>query len=439
MTKAVWTSGAPQVKGMTADAFGVQVQPRRSVVNPGSVSVVQYRDQVIDRSIGALVENNAAATMFDLASANFVSLTPAVCGAVDAQGVPAWVGNGVCVLEATHKRGAAWGRRNVEFPCTRAGGQTFDTIRFNQSADPTSLRHHVITSLYAAISGKSPSADTCDLFSSANYGVTKSATLNPNMIFDSSKFSFLTFSNGGANSAYFIGPRHALYANHTAGNYGTVTVRRKDGSFQTVNRLAQYAIPRTDFAMGIFDADVIGIDYAKLMPSSFVQKANSPTWDLTGNVPTFLNFPVLMLHYNPGQASSTPYPISTTHSRHLRVGQLLRNQQVRDLQNWPNWVYVPGTSDIAESVGWNSDIREPEASKWSSLAYGGDSSSPVFMWVNGEPVLLSCFYGATSGPFFPTMQPYINTIMNQLATQAGISSPNYSANWADLSMFPSYP
>jgi hypothetical protein len=73
---------------------------------------------------------------------------------------------------------------------------------------------------------------------------------------------------------------------------------------------------------------------------------------------------------------------------------------------------------------------DTEFQSWSSAIVGGDSNGPVFIPINGLPVLLHCMNYANGGAFYPANSAAIQAAMTSLG--AG------SLSYADLSSFASY-
>lgn len=427
--RAVWAQDALIAKGMDASEFEVATSGFTTTVQ-GSTTLILDGDRKIDRSTNSVVETTGTVAPIGDTQAAFDSLTPAICTISPQGGQVNYVSNGRCQIQCTSPKGSGYGRRVCELVVQRETAVVQNIVRFNESNDPSSLRAHLISELYALVNGKSPSAATCDLFTAASYSDPFSATLNPNFVADASKFSFQSFSHASASACFFIGPRHAIYARHTTGNYATVTVRRKDGSFQTVHRLKSWDM-LNDFEIAVFDADVTGIDYATLLPQTAFSKLNVAGWQLDLAGLSNLNIPMFSLRYNPGQA---PFSVIDTPFRHFRLSSLA----AVSTDTRAGYV-IPGTSEQCQVAWWDlGPIPDPAAEAWKTPAYGGDSSSGVFMQINGSPVLVSTLYSANNGPWIPQLQPYLADVMNALAAQVGIAPSNYAPIWADLSMFPSY-
>jgi hypothetical protein len=76
---------------------------------------------------------------------------------------------------------------------------------------------------------------------------------------------------------------------------------------------------------------------------------------------------------------------------------------------------------------------------WDSTGIGGDSSSPMFLVINGEPVLFSTYWNAWGGSDIAAYKTAIEQIMNDLATaQADPDAGTYALSHPDLSGFNFY-
>lgn len=427
---------APKALGALAENIELVANAHTKVSVPGTALTVYEQDRVVARTTNTVLE--ATFDVDNIALGNpepmqYESKTPGVCSVDYQTGEVSQVTNGVCTIAGSALRGAAWGSREVTQAVSKTSSATVNTVRMDAAnpAYPNSLRRHLVEVIYGAITGKTPGAATQVQYSSltktAPYAAIKNTALFlPDLDLDCVNF---TGSNG-----YFVGifisRRHMLHSWHTEGAYASVTVRRNDGTFQTLTRVSRINLG-ADLGISYYSTDVTGIAFATL-PAEFDLDRKIPGLRVESYLAPSVAVPFLTLRMNPGQSGKTG-TIINSESRKLIISHLVYSLS--------NVAPVPGfPAQIARNCTSMQWTIWPEgcagiARNWGSAIYGGDSSSPMFLPIAGVPVFFSMHYSASGGPWLPSFVPVLPAIMNSMATAAGESNPNYTLRIADLSSF----
>jgi hypothetical protein len=195
----------------------------------------------------------------------------------------------------------------------------------------------------------------------------------------------------GANTraGTLISPRHIAMANHYLIADGT-TIRfiKMDGTVVGMTLTTSMQVGTTDIRIGVLSADVpAGISFAKVMPKTAGSK-----------------LPSLSYSY--------------------RIPAVAFDQEekalITELAGMDSWM-----------IGW-SPLGGARLAFYEDLI-GGDSGSPLFLIIGGEPVLLTTWLmgGGGAGPSFITNYDAINAAMTTLGG-------GYQLTDADLSGFTTY-
>lgn len=256
------------------------------------------------------------------------------------------------------------------------------------------------------IAGKSPGAATQDVWSSASYTGTLSATPNPTNAFAAlmpqlACVSFTSSRHGRIFPAVLLGARVAVCADHVGHQVGdTLTWRRTDGSFASSTVAERYSLEMygtpADMGLLLLSTAVTGVPFGRTLPADvFDWFPGLDLWRGRGIMDGRNNAYVTVLAWmaNAGTGPDTPTGtnIINTDSPHLRLARI-------------RWLYSstliatqPAGTSLATVVSSAMPAGDPAAA-WSQLAYGGDSSAPYFMVTPSGPALLVHLWSATAGP-----------------------------------------
>lgn len=290
-----------------------------------------------------------------------------------------------------------------------------------------SLGKHCFDALLAMISGKSPGTTNQAYFLTNNGDPDNPiATLNPDRFcasVDLSATSMMRESFGGTDIVpmMLISNQHCIYADHVNFFIGEkVTFMRADGSFQTTTVADLTLVPmlgesESDMGLAYLADPIIGISPYKCMPTGW-EAIYAPQL-MPANANT-VSFPVLrkMMHDN-NDVSASWSGISGIY--HFEDFDEIRPYKFHD------------TFAYTEFTGWTNE--------WNV----GDSSSPVFLIINGEPILIS--YGGAveglGGDAGDSISEHKADIETAMDTQAGSPAGTYiidTLNASELSAFNTY-
>jgi hypothetical protein len=219
----------------------------------------------------------------------------------------------------------------------------------------------------------------------------------------------------GIHRVSAITPHHAIGASHFGPQVGDV-IYFCDQNNQTVARTVS---ARADLGG---DTDCCIVRFSEALPASVAKYRTLPsTWQdyapiNKNNQPAFdtrcFNWPIVLTsHYRwdagwSGQRSGRFAYIA-------QVYRLAQNSAV-------NFVLFRATAEFANYTGEESGIR------------GGDSGGPCFFIINGELVLVHCFFGGNGGPYHPSFLSQINAALDTL----GPGGQTYET--VDLSAFTNF-
>jgi hypothetical protein len=233
-----------------------------------------------------------------------------------------------------------------------------------------------------------------------------------------------TAANGMAGTA--ISPRHVVFAQHWY-VLNNATMRFVTQDNQVITRTLKNSVyvgastganKWTDINIGILDADLPeSITPAKILPA-----------DWTDYFPT----------------TSSTNSLGTTHlNALLRFPILYLDQEEKALVG--EWMYTRLANVSANNyphMGWVPPAVNSTRRLLYELPISGDSGNPNFAIVNGETVLLFCFYGAGGGPDLSQYKTEIEAAMATLSNGQGLSvgeitngNTPYTLSIADLSGF----
>lgn len=349
----------------------------------GSTGVDRVRDLVI---------TSVSDGFFSEASPTFSSLDPSVA-TIDHMGLTTRVSDGYARLRVQF--GLMY-LRQFSVQIARTIGDPVTTT-FKEFVTG-SLARHMCDQIDARIAGKTFAANG-DVYSSKAPWVRSTGFWAADV--DLTCASPWNNAMGENRAGTLVTPRHALVARH----YGTYSPGEVY-TFVTMGNVAHqmtvdsvYVCPSSDTTILRFSTDApAGITFAKVMPySTLIVKAPSMTrgYSDPGAVPG------LVLNQTERGSVSDFYPnIATT---------------TMGVNGRP-------TAVEARSDFWNGPVV-------------GDSGNPVFLLVNGQPVLLTTW---TSGGFGGGPNYVTQAVQDEINTGLTTLGGGYQLTTADLSGFPSY-
>ena len=272
-----------------------------------------------------------------------------------------------------------------------------------------SLSEHASNQMDALILGKIEGATTQEYWQSNNSNVNAPvATLNPDRFVSSIDLSALSAMRTGQTQDKFpvslISPNHAITTTHTTTAVGQKLVfMLADTSFAIVT-VDAVSVLGDDLSIAYFSTPVIGVTPFKVMATDWEMYAPTLRDAITIGIP---RLPILSKRYNdPLGADVSWMAIAAIHRLYLQI------------------VHKDAPPVFGDTLAWYNE------------ATGGDSGSPIFMVVNGEPILITHHTTVDQGTDFAARAIEINTAMNDLA---GTAQGTYALVHPDLTEFNTYP
>lgn len=277
----------------------------------------------------------------------------------------------------------------TQVPCN-IGSQKSVATAFNGGVDwrVGSLARHCTDQINGLIAGKTD----LNVFDIATWASTpasfpRNADCWANGI-DLSCASPWNSQSGSIRAGTLVSKRHVVFANHEGfylNNGATITFVTPDSQAVVREVIASQRVGTTDIHVGLLGEDVPqGIAFAKVLPSNW-----SAYMSLTGGGFNRLFVPVLWLNQT-----------ETAAIRHLpSLGQSASTDA-------PGGVYANYSQAIATN----------------------DSGNPMFLVINGEPVLLACQFTPGAGPHLAHHATAVNAAMSALGG-------GYQLTTVDLSAF----
>jgi hypothetical protein len=360
------------------------------VVSGGSTTTATTQDMTVNRTTGATTVTDwrwgYIASPYNLASvtvtrtADPALLTPS---GTDPQ-LWTWTGNGNVLLTMSTETSTY--RTNVTN--TTSTGQTVDVWASNVAG---SLRAHVDAQIDSRISGltastaaplwttRTPSTSTY-VRNTGCWGAT--IDLTPHAAYNSQTVAY----QPGVGGITLISPRHVIGAAHTGFPIAGVTYHFVTADNVVCSRTvtASVRIGTTDIQVGILNADVdAGIDFCRVLPDTWATK------------------------------------LPTLATRAVACARINREQKL--------------SVHVLSSLSSFATMLAPSGDRaaFGIQAVSGDSSSPLFLVVNNEMVLLSTLYSASGGPSISANRAAINAAMTSLGG-------GYALTDADLSSFTTF-
>jgi len=215
--------------------------------------------------------------------------------------------------------------------------------------------------------------------------------------------------SGGVTRVSAITPFHAIGASHYGPEVGDV-IYFCDQNNQTVYR----TVSAINDLGGSTDCRIVR--FSEALPSTVAKYKTLPSnWENyspNSGVTRCLNWPIILTsHYR----WDSEWPAQRS-GRFAYIAQVYNLPQAISV----NFILFRATDEFVNYSGIESGIR------------GGDSGGPCFFIINGELVLVHCFYGGNGGPFHPS---FLTSINNAIAT-LGPSGQTYQT--VDLSGFTNF-
>jgi hypothetical protein len=348
--------------------------PEPRVISGGSSSSVAAQDMNVTRTTGATTATDwrweYLASPYNFApltvtrSADPALLTPSESDPY----LWTYVGSGAVQLMMSTQTSTY--RTNVT--TSTATGQTVDVWVSNVSG---SLRAEVDSEIDTRISGETPAA-AVPLFTTRTPGTSTyvrnvgcwgaDIDLTPYAAYNSETVAY----QPGVGGITLITPRHVIGATHTGHpsvgtTYHFVTA---DNTVCSRTVTAATSIGTTDVRIGLLSSAVdAGIDFCRVLPDSWAAK------------------------------------LPTLSTRHLACARINREQKlvVHELHSLSAWANFQTPRDATRAT-------------FNITPVSGDSSSPLFLVINGEMVLLTTLYSPTGGTSVIGQRSAINAAITSL-------------------------
>jgi hypothetical protein len=378
-------------KRVSERAFDLAATEVRRVAAPGTVSQVALQDRVLERQASAGYVTDFLVNPVFLQPGYFQPLTftssnVSILAAPQSTKIAVYQSAGSCALIATSTDGEA---SAVSVVTKNVQPATVDTFLDWATG---SLAKHCTTQIDDRLIGTLPLFSQQDGTTFIRNSECWAASI------DLACVSVWNSTGGRQRAGTLISPRHVLFCAH-AGFYPAVgaTLKFVTQNNTVVSRTLSAVLTHPDYfsfmlypdiVVGVLDSDVPAeISFAKVLPADW--QARMPSLSAASAVPA------------------------------LRVDQLKR-ATVADFRGI--------------SAGGSFLLQEPATRQaYYAPIIVGDSGHPVFVIINGAPVLLGVFTsgGAGSGTFVTQHKNAINTMMTNLGG-------GYQLTEVDLSGFPTF-
>ncbi|MBP6858771.1 MAG: hypothetical protein KBC33_02985 [Candidatus Pacebacteria bacterium] len=360
---------------------------RQEVLSGSSVGTTSIKDVIYDYFATGSVENKCDIFIQNGWSTPVYSAVHPSIATVDQNGSTTYVSNGSANFNVRV------GKRTRTVACDIF--RTVDSVSYvYDSIIPTSTVHSMIEEIDTRLNGETPSATTYNIYSSVN-DMTHEYTRNVNSILADLDLTCIPVLSGAISSAQTMGvlvaPDIMIQANHSHPS-GTMYFVKADNTTVSRSIVSGTTIPNTDIYVAKLDSPVpAGINPCKVFPPTVFTNYISTTSAVYAQPPVFF----------------------TNQHRMIRVGTI--NQLIM--------AYGSKLISIVRGVG--------DYYNWYTIPCCGDSGSPAFTVINGEPVILGVWYSAYSVPSISDYTSEINAAITSLGSA-------YSLTSIDLSSFSSF-
>ncbi|UCV26785.1 hypothetical protein [Ferribacterium limneticum] len=403
MPSVVFDGGGGSIRAFVgAENPTVAIAPTQEVVATFS-EPVQTQDIVLNKVTDEAVRTNAQVTVTESSirpGYTFSNQTPAVC-TIDGSGLVTCVGPGGLAKIRVRTLCA-------EYEVSQYLSYAPVVHEQVSSYAAGSLAWHIDNAIRGMIEGKTGDASTRNLFLTASGGTSAPNYIrNPNLFSGALDLSAITVATAGL-PAVLISPRHLMVGHATLPNNSQVVFKDSAGDYQTRTVQSSIAVRiGGDNSVALLNEAVTSIEPISFLPATWANYI--PSFRAEAYVDSQL-YPIPVLN------------IGRTAATRLRV--------IPSRVSGNNW--WTGTMAITPSAfaDWGTNHSNPALAG----VIGGDSNGPVFVPINGKPVLLHCMnFGGLggSGDFYPAMLDQIDAAMTSLGG-------GYVSTKADITMFPSY-
>lgn len=393
-----------QYSGVYA-VVGTKPEPSPSVVvtetpiNGSTSSATVVIDDInVTRTTTTPTTNNCKLNVIRISddqSHDFVSTTPSICS-VDSDGNITRISSGagkVAIYTPFHIIG---------FSRTFSNNATVVSDEF-LSWTTGSLGAHIDAAIRTMISGRTAGASTQAVLSSTSGGAASpNHVRNANLFTGTLDLSAISVYGTAYDSNKFpvvlISPLHVM-AGHAGASPGQQIVFKASNGTYEVRTVVSQVIVANDWGenyVGLLNSEITTITPMKMLPTTWEQYLPNLTQDSL-----LSRLPVL--------------------NKGWTAGDFIRILNADRAYYWH--------ANLPYSLGLRAST-DVEFQSWSSDIVGGDSNGPVFIPINGEPVLLHCMNFTNGGAFYPSSSAAIQAAMTSLATG--------TLSYADLSLFPTY-
>lgn len=294
--------------------------------------------------------------------------------------------------------------------------RTYERFMFKQSTEPSlrtfkgysqgSLAKYLFDQFIGFTDDLSiaPSFENMRMFSSNNLNPNSPEVVrNPNIYTGSLDLTFLSVMNGNSTThqAMPISKRHILTSQHSPTS-GKVVWKDSSGSYFSCNIVRGQSVNSGSGPTVYEDLRILYLDQ-----------------DIPSNIPLMKFLPSDYKRYLPMTQGAPGVPFFVKNSRSSTL--------------WQDTLEVMWSNRISSKTLYLS--REPY-SGWNTPIIGGDSGSPVFIHIEGSPVVITPMAHTAGGPMASDFLSEISTVMN--ATKDGADETVYAPILINLSAFATF-
>lgn len=437
MTNIIHTPGAKHIVGNTvANTIAFDVVETPLITDPSIVPDINY-DYNVDIITPASSKNNAVVSITNGPADNNVvgRSSDENIATIDANLNIEWVSNGpVELYVGSSKYSEKRIRRVMTDTATDPTGDITSPIA-------GTLAEHVQNAMDALIVGLSPGDLSQRFVLSSNGDVNNPViNINPNLFAGGFDFSGMSLMRSDQPADQYALPlvtnRHAVYARHVGAPQigATVIFKRLDGSYQTaivsavqdVTRLLSdgITIARPDLSVVYFDRVITGCKIYKTLPRGFAETYCKSLVEYSTPEGVVLGGAIPILR-------KARHNLLEGVDSYLQINHLISGSYITE-ENIP---YAPAMGAIANSSKIKEHTVMASMYDWGIKAIPGDSSSPSFMIVNGELVLVCTQYLPGSSDDISFWENDVNSALDSVA---GAAPGTYTLTNADLSGFTTF-
>ncbi len=378
MVEFVDQIGSPRIcRGISPTEFPVtiEVQAHQHVISGSQQSVRTEEDRIFTSYTDAVVRTDADINITsapESAMPPIFESTNEAIGTVSQLGSVSHVSNGTVGILVKFPQII----RRVDVAVSQSGGQTTEAFTGFETG---SLAAHCAQQIDSRIAGLAADASTKGMFSGSPAQWSASCWLA------GVDLSCIPYSRNGC----LISPRHLYLAAHLGYSVGdTVTFLGSDNQVVTRTVTARQTGVQ-DIAVALLDSDVpANVSFAKVLPPTYASYLR-----LSGPNLAYTGVPAVLLDSD-------------------------RQALVGELRNLESDLGYPAQHTAIHAHLQRSHLDAKRQEFYESLIVG-DSGKATFLLINGEPVLLTCWwksdlYWNSYGPAVCTNYDTVNTLMSNL-------------------------